>query len=170
MYTFGSFMALIILAEIGVGTTVYLYKDEAEQTITMAMKDGMHNYRPDSIDYQGVTKTWDALQQGYQCCGIDTYVDWKNATEFSQGRDVPDSCCTNEFVRCGEDALTNEGKNVYKTGCFKKFTNDLEENAALAGGVGAALGLIQIITCIIAFVLGRKMRKSCSFTNIPSQL
>ena len=64
MYTFGSFMALIILAEIGVGTTVYLYKDEAEQTITMAMKDGMHNYRPDSIDYQGVTKTWDALLQG----------------------------------------------------------------------------------------------------------
>lgn len=159
MYTFGSFMVLIILVEIGLGITAYFYKDKAEAAILNSMNLGMNNYQPDNITYQGVTKTWDSLQQGYECCGIKTYMDWENAS-FSEGKNVPNSCCLIEVSNCGKDMLTSSNvATIYTTGCVLKFTNDLEDNAALAGGIGAALAVIQVATCIVAFVLGRKMRK-----------
>ena len=53
---------------------------------------------------------------------------------------------------------------IYTTGCVSKLYSDLEENAALAMGIGAALGVVQLLTCIVAFVLGCRMRKY--ITNI----
>ena len=160
MYTFGSFMVLILLIEIGLGVTVYFYKDPAEATILKSMKDGMKNYQPDNIEYQGVVKAWDQLQQGYKCCGIQTYMDWKNATEFSYEKNVPDSCCQIEISGCGINKLV-DGKTeiIYTNGCVSKLYSDLEQNAALAGGIGGGLAIIQLLTCIVAFALGCRMRK-----------
>ena len=167
MYTFGSFMVLIILVEIGIGVTAYFYKDPAEAAILHSMVQGMNNYQPDNIEYQGVVKTWDSLQQGYECCGIESYMDWKNATKFSQERNVPDSCCHIQSSNCGINKLV-DGNNatIYTMGCVAKLYKDLEDNAALAGGIGAALAVIQIATCIVAFSLGRRMREYISNTSI----
>jgi glucan phosphoethanolaminetransferase (alkaline phosphatase superfamily) len=160
MHTFGSFMLGIVLIEIGLGVTVYFYKDQTEAAILNSMKEGMNNYQPDNVEYMGVVNAWDNLQESYQCCGIESYTDWKNATEFSQGRDVPDSCCQTELQNCGKNKLIDgQTETIYTTGCVSKFYTDMEENTALAGGVGAALGIIQLATCIIAFALGCRMRK-----------
>ena len=48
---------------------------------------------------------------------------------------------------------------IYSTGCVSKLYADLEENAALVGGIGGGLVLIQLVICIIAFTLGCRMRK-----------
>jgi len=160
MHTFGSFMLLIIIIEIGLGVTVYIYKEPAEAAILNSMKEGMKNYQPDNMEYQGVVTAWDNLQQGYTCCGIETYVDWKNATQFSHGKDVPDSCCQIDSQGCGANILMGGSTaTIYTTGCVSKLYSDLEENAALAMGIGAALGVVQLLTCIVAFVLGCRMQK-----------
>jgi len=160
MHTFGSFMLLIILIEIGLGVTVYFYQDQTEAAILNSMKEGMKNYQPENMEYQGVVKAWDNLQQGYKCCGIKEYMDWKNATQFSKGKDVPDSCCKIDVQGCGANMLEG-GKtaNIYTTGCVSNFYEDLTENAALAMGIGAGLGVIQLLTCIVAFALGCRMQK-----------
>jgi CD63 antigen len=123
MHTFGSLMVLIILVEIGIGITVYFYKDQAEAAILNSMTQGMNNYQPDNITYQGVVKTWDSLQQGYECCGIEKYMDWKNATKFSHGKNVPDSCCHIQVANCGKDKLMDwDTEAIYTTGCVDCFS------------------------------------------------
>ena len=159
MYTFGSFMTFIILTEVALGATAYFYEDPAEAAILESMKEGMTNYQPDNMEYQGVVKAWNQLQQGYKCCGIESYMDWKTI-DYSHDKNIPDSCCQIEVLNCGVNKLEDGDTDaIYSTGCVSKLYADLEENAALVGGIGGGLVLIQLVTCIIAFTLGCRMRK-----------
>ena len=117
------------------------------------MKKGLQHYNPKDVNYAGVTNFWNALQQDYLCCGVDSSSDWTEAAKFSQ---VPDSCF-------------NGDNNIHTEGCFIKFTKFIEGNLVLCGGIGAGLSVIQIVAFIGALTLAKKKSKYISIgSNYPA--
>ena len=46
------------------------------------MKDGLKNYKRDG--YDGVTQTWNMIQSDFYCCGVDSYKNWKDDSDFGK--------------------------------------------------------------------------------------
>jgi glucan phosphoethanolaminetransferase (alkaline phosphatase superfamily) len=97
MGSYAVLMMLILIAELGVAITILIYKDKAKMVASDAMVKGLENYN--KTGYEGVTKTWDEIQQRLKCCGVDTPQDWKNATELGNNN-APKSCCKIEADHC----------------------------------------------------------------------
>merc|ERR1711974_303285 len=68
----------------------------------MGMNAGMSNYGK-GAEFEGVTHTWDIVQNELHCCGVESPADWtreRNET-FPDGQ-VPDSCCVGgQVADCG---------------------------------------------------------------------
>ena len=72
----------------------------------------LHSTQINYVSSNNSSETWDSIQRHVQCCGVDSYKDWyKYLNEFN----VPDSCCINSTVGCGQVAVTRT--NVFTTGC-----------------------------------------------------
>ena len=156
LYTFGAFMAMIILAEIVLITIVFTLvgSDTVKETISTAMKNGLQNYHPGNVSYAGVTNIWDILQQSYACCGVGGAADWGETSQ------VPDSCCKVYPKGCSKD-----GEDIHREGCFTKLTNIIEGNLLWCGGIGAVLGVIQIVAFTGVLTLARKRSKFISISS-----
>jgi len=157
MYSFGTLMTLILIAEIGVTIALLMYKGEAKEVVKDAMNKGMENYG--EKEQEGVTRTWDIIQKQYNCCGVETPADWKNAAAWLKDHQnsLPQSCCKNPSAGCGDGQLHNPGPNINKEGCFNDFEDFVETNVLLVGGVGIGIILFQLIAVITACCLGKKM-------------
>ena len=153
--TFGFFMGLVVIAEIGVAIAILVLKVDAEDAISDTMRSSLNDYATDP----DVKSSWDNMQKELKCCGIDTYMDWKNTTlnNNGTGNSVPDSCCKagNTTVGCGNNQIPNH-EHIYETGCLKQFEDYIEDNAYIVGGAGAGLGVLQIIVLIGSCCLAKK--------------
>ena len=59
LYTYATLMALILLVEIGLAVTVYVFKGDARKFVSEGMRKGMINYPVSEADeHQGVKETW----------------------------------------------------------------------------------------------------------------
>ena len=90
VYAYSVILFGLLVAQFGVGITVFVKKDELNAVIQNNMVEGMDNYGKNA--YGGVTNTWDFVQAELDCCGVDNYTDWKGVEGWGIGI-VPDSCC-----------------------------------------------------------------------------
>ena len=59
LYTYATLMALILLVEIGLAVTIYLFKGDARDFVSKAMSKGMENYDGNAeSEHAGVQETW----------------------------------------------------------------------------------------------------------------
>ena len=161
MYTFASLMAIILIAEVGVAIAAFVFKGEATDFVSDAMKNGLKNYG--DSEYQGVTKGWDSIQQQFDCCGVDTPNDWANTTALVPiGKSVPVSCCKNEDTNCGKNQINPPNpptsQTIYTDGCLNQFVQYVENNIYLIGGAGIGIAVVQLIAVIAACCLGKRMK------------
>ena len=137
-------------------------KVDAEEAISNAMNSSLNDYGNGTKTE--VTSSWDNIQHDLKCCGVDTYMDWKNTTFNQQGNttkygdDVPDSCCINgPTTGCGNGQLsTHKNLTIYEKGCLKTFEDYIEDNAYIVGGAGAGLGVLQILVLIGSFCIAKR--------------
>jgi len=159
---FGCLMMLVVIAEFGIAIAILILKVDAEEAISSAMNDSLNDYGNGSKTE--VTSSWDIIQQNLKCCGVDTYMDWKNTTFNQQGNstqfgnNVPDSCCMAGASKdCGKDAIMSHQNNtIYEDGCLKTFEDLIEDNAYIVGGAGAGLGVLQILVLVGSFCLAKR--------------
>lgn len=157
MYTFASLMAIILIAEVGVAIAAFVFKGEATDFVSDAMKNGLKNYG--NAEYEGVNKGWDSIQEQFKCCGVDGPNDWANSTELEPiGTTVPDSCCTNAATNCGKEKLDPPISGIYTDGCLDQFVQYVENNIYLIGGAGIGIAVVQLIAVIAACCLGKRMK------------
>lgn len=159
MYTYGTLMALILITLIGVAITIVVFKDDVRELVEKKMKEGMQKYNASHTE--GVTKTWNIIQHESKCCGVDGFKDWAT-TDFSQGSNVPDSCCVQETVGCGVGAIANPD-NIYQEGCFAKFESTILGNVAWAIGIGVGVAVLILIGICIACCQARNMKERMSY-------
>ena len=104
-----------------------------------------------------------------ECCGVENYRDFEQATEFvkyaaekGRGQIVPEACCKLDqqyelklFKPRDENCLTaptTDNSNMNK-GCYEQVSNRLIANVEVVMGVCAAVIAVQILGIIFAFCL-----------------
>ena len=159
---FGCLMLLVVIAEFGIAIAILILKVDAEEAISNAMNSSLNDYGNGTKT--DVTSSWDNIQQDLKCCGVDTYMDWKNTTFNQQGNttnygdNAPDSCCRNgPTTDCGKGQLsTHQNLTIYDKGCLKTFEDYIEDNAYIVGGAGAGLGVLQILVLVGSFCIAKR--------------
>ena len=147
---------VFFICEIGVGVAAYVYKKDVEDWIKTSMKTTIPNYN--KTDYQAVTDTWDLVQPLFDCCGVDSYADWKEAPVLNN--DVPQSCCIKEgcdttgFATKRPDQVNG---TIYTKGCVQDMMDEIKADIAIVGGVGIGIAVVQLVGSVVAFFLGRRM-------------
>jgi len=152
LYIYAGLLILIVLAQIGAGIAVFAVKGKVETVIEENMEKGMTNYGVQN--FEGVTTTWDIVQKGYKCCGVEKFSDWvgKGKANFTTGQ-APDSCCVGGQIQdCGIDG----SKKFFEDGCFNKFKGDFVDNLGIVGGVALGVALVEVMVIALACCLGKK--------------
>ena len=90
VYTFAFLLFFILLAQFGAAIVAFVLKIDPGEVIKINMVKGLDNYGVN--DHEGITNTWDAVQEQLECCGVNNYTDWMQTSKFTSGG-VPDSCC-----------------------------------------------------------------------------
>jgi len=157
MYTYGTLLALILIALIGVTVTIVVYKDDVEKIVKDNMKLSMANYNNQTAG--GVKETWNVLQKDVKCCGTMEYKDWFDVNGFSQNQ-VPDSCCITEIVNCGKDFKVED---IHQVGCFSTFKDNILDNSDMAIGVGVGIGILIFLGVLIGCCQAKTMKERNSY-------
>lgn len=120
--------------------------------------ENMQRYLSDET----VKYNWDWMQRDLRCCGDRNYETGFQSWNSILNGDVPDSCCHNEDVGCGKGKLSRqsnrqilENLGIWKDGCLdiliNKMKNDVVPMLMVYSGVGALIGLVELITMVLGF-------------------
>ena len=139
LYAFSFLLSLIILAEIGMGIGLFMFKGKAsEEIIRSLMDDSQKQYNSNASNATDpiVVIGWNEIQYYFECCGVEKYDDWKpwkpldNTT--SSDEFLPVSCC-NKTAEAARDnacpAMMKASPELKKptefirfsSGCFPAF-------------------------------------------------
>merc|ERR1719397_1165880 len=130
MYTYGFLLAVVLIAQVGGGIAAFAMKGDLEQEITKNMRGGLEHFTDPG--YEGVTNTWNLVQDNFKCCGVENYKDWEKRypTNGTAPGTVPDSCCKVEKENCG---VRPDPSTLWADGCFSKFSQTFTDNLGYVG-------------------------------------
>lgn len=152
---FAALLGLIFILEISAGISGYVLKGDAQQLIEKKLKETINNYSKDS--YDGTTYLWDLIQRQYDCCGVNTYNDWKEINNST----LPLSCCRIPNGQFGpfSCAYEIEEKNRNKNGgCLTGFADYIKGHAVSLGAAGVIIGVIQFFGVLFACYIAREVK------------
>ena len=153
-YKYGTLLALIFVALIGVTVTFVIFKDEIETIVKYKMEKVMDNYNNSTTG--NAKKIWDLVQKDVKCCGVERYTDWIRVMEVEDK--VPDSCCKVETEGCGK-ARFYDTEKIYKEGCLAKLKAKILENSGHAIGVGVGIGILNFLGVIVGCRHAKRLKK-----------
>ena len=90
VYTFAFLLFFILLAQFGAAIAAFVLEIDPGEVVEKNMEKGLESFGGE--DHEGITNTWDAVQEELQCCGVHNFTDWRQTGKFQSGG-VPDSCC-----------------------------------------------------------------------------
>lgn len=152
-------LIIIFLLEIAVGVFAYVKRGELENELGKDLTEAMFNkYSRD--DEEGITKAIDSFQEKFNCCGKDSFLDWRSSFYYQMKSEFPSSCCM--------DGLSNdkcptkkeiEWNKVYRTkGCLLELKDFLKDNFLYIGASAIVFAIIQILGMVFSMVLYRSIR------------
>merc|ERR1712112_197088 len=138
-------MVFIIVAEVACIVLSFVYVDDVAAGISKYGKAAMDNYKV--ANHEGVAASWDTLQQNLHCCGATGVQDWEDIL-----KNIPDTCCKDVVTGCGSEKESEK----FSLGCISAVEGLVVENKKVAGGLGVAVLLLQLV----AFKLARSVVKA----------
>eukprot|EP00091_Calanus_sinicus_P024462 TRINITY_DN8789_c0_g1_i6.p1 TRINITY_DN8789_c0_g1~~TRINITY_DN8789_c0_g1_i6.p1 ORF type:complete len:243 (-),score=101.21 TRINITY_DN8789_c0_g1_i6:70-798(-) len=160
IYTYSAVLFIILIAQIAAGIAAFALKGDLKAEITKNMNTGMKNYGAEG--FEGVTTTWDLVQKELHCCGVETFADWKNATETFKDGAVPDSCCKGgQAEGCGKAPVDQE--KIYTEGCFSLFSDEFNSNLTIVGAVALGIAVGELIAIGFACCLGKRVGRGGAY-------
>jgi len=157
-----TFLVLIFIIESIIGLMAYVYQDKLE----IDLKD---NFRESLIHpYDLETKSTiviDSIQEKYQCCGVESYQDWKTSGWQTQHPDAaaPDSCCKSPSPGCG---IRDHPSNIHYTGCRHRFFDEVLEHLVYVSCIAVCIAVLQICGIILTSSLFSTLHKLDKYSLI----
>ena len=74
------------------------FRDQADDIFKRGMMSALRKYTPEeeisklkSPDLDAIRLIWDETQEGLKCCGVESYTDWQDGTQWvkKHSGDVP---------------------------------------------------------------------------------
>merc|ERR1712203_353095 len=141
IYTYAFFLAVILVAQIGAGIAAYMLKGDLDAEVVKNMNKGMENY--EKPDFDGVTHTWDIVQNELHCCGVEDSTDWATTRpDMFTAKQTPDSCC----VGGQKDGCGKTDAEKFEVGCDSLFKTKFIDNIAIIGAVALERGWVILLS------------------------
>ncbi|OQV15113.1 hypothetical protein BV898_10743 [Hypsibius exemplaris] len=141
---------VIFLAEIGLAIYFLIFRDTMTDNFRYEQKLGIRtNYLPHST----LSKIWDAVQEDFGCCGMDSPADWHYIAAWPELAIAPDSCCIPEARRMPNCGKSLDFRSIYPRGCFEVIRDFVTRNMYIFAIAAVALALIQLLGLIFSMVL-----------------
>ncbi|XP_050310514.1 CD63 antigen-like isoform X1 [Anthonomus grandis grandis] len=83
---FSILLCIIFIFEFASGIAGYVLKDQTADFLEKTLRENLDTYNVT----HGV---WDLIQRSFDCCGVDSYDDWKGRLNQSDPYTLPISCC-----------------------------------------------------------------------------
>jgi hypothetical protein len=152
-------LSLILLVQLIAGGLATIYTEEAEGNIRASLNYSIKSYNV--VEKNAMTLLWDYGMANMQCCGVDSFEDFKHSKDWSKGgKQVPESCCVLEgpvekFQPKDSNCPKSPTKeNSYKDkGCYKALKDEILEIKIIAIIISVGLILLQIMGVIFTFYL-----------------
>lgn len=160
--SFAGLLGVVIICEIAAGITVAVLRNEVKTAAHSHMLETMEQYgQEEKLRTKLVTDSWDNLQEDYMCCGVDSFRDWFNSTDYKK---IPSSCCIQQSTDCatGIDINTPDDEaatKIFTEGCFESLQNAALKSLAAITGACVAVMLVQCIGIWMACGLVKAVRE-----------
>lgn len=160
---YGGLLIIILILEITAGVLAAVYRQEAEEKTLHFLKTSITKYYGSQNNSDAVTLMWNYLMAQMKCCGVSNYEDFKQSEKWAaSGKVVPEACCVLEddiskFNPKDKNCpyKPSSSNSYWETGCYKTLIDWIMEHTTIVVGVGAGLGLMQLIGIVLAFCLIR---------------
>jgi len=148
---------VVFIVEVAVVVVALMYKDQIRNFASNVLNNGLKQYGTD----QPITKLTDTVQAELHCCGVDGYKDWKDSP-FSQGTNLPDTCCMAEHTGCGKDQLSKpvDPEVIYPEGCLVKFTNYITDKGIYIIGITIILIILELLTAVLTCMVCSRAKEN----------
>lgn len=170
---YAAVVLIIIIIEIAGIAVAAAFQSE----VTAELKNGLKKHIAEDYDGTGARDTFtffvDATQVQFDCCGVDSYMEFMNATQWNRGNNtIPLSCCILEnkddynenpsqakakYSNC-QTAPDATNSNIGKT-CYNSIKDFAMKNARNIIIVGVVVLIVEVICFIIAVCLCNRLRK-----------
>ncbi|XP_063149007.1 tetraspanin-10 [Candoia aspera] len=151
----GGIITFVIL-EVFSGIILFFLSDHIKASLQNFLMVAMLRYQDDP-DLQFIM---DEIQAGLQCCGVESYLDWKTNLYFNcsspgvQACSVPASCCLDPLEngtilnsQCGFGTLSLEEfavqSTIYLGGCVPQLSRWLNSHTGIIGFFAVVLIVIE---------------------------
>nr|XP_040041056.1 tetraspanin-1 [Gasterosteus aculeatus aculeatus] len=147
LLTFFSIILIIFIAEVAVGVVALVYSSFAEEVIRAWATPALQkDYGSDPT----VTNIWNTTMTELQCCGLSNHQDFVGSKFVEEnGGSLPPSCCRTGGAPCSP----NDAERSAVHGCFDHILETLKEQANIAGGIAAGIGILQIAAMVVSMYL-----------------
>jgi len=163
---YGLFLIIIILIEMGTTGLIISFSTDVSLDLDKILKKTLkEDYEKESNS--SLTKGWNYVMTRFECCGVDGYEDFSNATYWITStnvtvdkQEVPLACCkapeqVTERLPGNQSCPThpNINNSNYKQGCLEKLNHYIMENLFIVLGVLIGVGLVELFTIFLSFCL-----------------
>lgn len=156
-------VVVFVVLQVLSGIVLYTLSAQISKSLGSSMQLAIARYQDDA-DMKFIM---DEIQMGLECCGVESYQDWKLNLYFncsSPGANacgVPFSCCIDPLqngtvanTQCGFGALGAEEmvaqSFVYLGGCMPQLAHWVSRNLGLLGTAAAVLLALEIVSLLVA--------------------
>jgi len=169
---YGLLLLIIFALQITVVILTVSYRTHADEQTRQFLKNSLSTSYTVGSNKNTVTLSWDIVMANMQCCGVNNYSDFRDASLFVEsareeglGRMVPESCCILQgdralFQPADEDCIaapTTANSYLYK-GCYNKFRYFINQHLHLLVGAMVGLGAAQMLAIGFAFCISKAVR------------
>lgn len=148
---YGVLLAIVFILEVAAAISAFALQGQVKEMVRRTINESMASYNGNP----NVAQSVDFMQRVLECCGVESYEDWKfflpNATENIE---LPESCCL--------PSTLEESCNPYEYGCYDRLQWVVSQSAALIATGATTVAFVQILGSICAFMLARTIRRTKS--------
>jgi len=173
---YGILLFVVILLQIGGAALDWAYESEIEDEIKRILKENIvQHYDPNSQIKNSETRLWDVTMTELQCCGVESYKDFKNV-DFHQSQIVenqilpqviPEQCCIRTKEEPDDSYCLYKptfNNSYYETGCYNVIQEKVvswrkDHRLEVISGI-AIFFVIQLIVLISALTLAISLSSS----------
>ncbi|XP_043080474.1 CD63 antigen [Puntigrus tetrazona] len=146
---FAVILSLIIIIEIGAAIAVYVLRGNLPNLLNKGFDTMIAGYN-ETENREAI----DTIQKNFKCCGGNSSDDW---LKFFPRNSVPDTCCKNITVNCGNQAIHDANK-IYTEGCQPIVETFLKQNILWIAVAALVIAFVQITGVVLSCILMRAIR------------
>ncbi|NXL51216.1 TSN3 protein, partial [Podilymbus podiceps] len=148
------YLLLVLLClEMSSALLAQFYSTQVASKLKSSMGDLISQYNVTRSQGPG-SDAVDVLQRKLQCCGIQNYTDWLNATAWllpDKNARVPVSCCKEKYSHCRGDL--GHLQHLFQEGCLKKLEDQLRFGLSYVFCCCIVLAVIELLAGVINGIL-----------------